>query len=190
MAVSAWFLTGPWAGMAILLCLLGFSLARAVCSIASKDLLGRTIPKTRRGRLSGYTVAVSGVLTVGAGALLESKLNDTSPAWMFALLLAGAASLWLLAAVLMWRVSEAASDSDPPDSALGKIYSRLRLIREDKQLRRFLIVRGLLISTALAAPYYVIIARQSGGGGIARCICDRQRSGLRVRQRLLGPVRR
>jgi MFS family permease len=117
--------------------------------------MGRTIPKTRRGRLSGYTAAVSGVLTVGVGALIGSQLTDTSPAWMFALLLAGAASLWLLAAVFMWRVSEAASDSDPPDSAFGKIWNRLRLIRQDSQLRRFLSVRGLLISTALAAPYYL-----------------------------------
>jgi MFS family permease len=114
--------------------------------------------------LSGYTVAVSGVLTVGVGALIGSQLTDTSPAWMFALLLAGAASLWLLAAVLMWRVRGAASDSETSDSAFGKIWNRLRLLRQDSQLRRFLIVRGLLISTALAAPYYVIIAREAGAG--------------------------
>ena len=37
------------AGWAVLLLLAIFSLARGFCSIAAKDVLGKTIPKSRRG---------------------------------------------------------------------------------------------------------------------------------------------
>ena len=50
MASVALTMTGAPAGLAILGLLILFSLARGACSIAYKDVLGKTIPKTRRGR--------------------------------------------------------------------------------------------------------------------------------------------
>ena len=48
---------------AVILGLLGcFSLARGLNSIASKDVLGKTVPKTRRGRLGGYAASASGAI--------------------------------------------------------------------------------------------------------------------------------
>ena len=46
-------LEGTAAGWAILGLVTLFSLARGFCSVASKDVLGKTVPKTRRGRVSG-----------------------------------------------------------------------------------------------------------------------------------------
>jgi len=46
----------------------------------------------------------------------------------------------------------------------------LSLLKKDRPFRRFVIVRALLISTGLAAPYYVALARDQGaaaGGTLA-----------------------
>lgn len=59
--VVAQTLDGATAGWAIVSLVVLFSLARGLSSIASKDVLGKTIPKTRRGRLNGLMSAVSGL---------------------------------------------------------------------------------------------------------------------------------
>ena len=54
MALVAATLTGTAAGFGLLGALVAFSLSRGLCSVASKDVLGKTVPKTRRGRVSGW----------------------------------------------------------------------------------------------------------------------------------------
>ena len=53
MAASVWFLEGYAAGAGIVAALVVFSLARGFCSVAMKDVQGKCIRQTRRGRLSG-----------------------------------------------------------------------------------------------------------------------------------------
>lgn len=54
--------SGVAAGLGILSLLLVFSLARGLCSVVHKDVLGKTVPKTRRGRLAGLSATAAGVL--------------------------------------------------------------------------------------------------------------------------------
>jgi len=81
MALVAFFLRGWQAGVAIVSLLVAFSLARGLTSVASKDVTGKTIPKTRRGRLTGFTTALAGTLTLGLGGVLALRVSgDPSPA--------------------------------------------------------------------------------------------------------------
>ncbi len=57
---------GAASGIAILVLLALFSLARGVCSVAAKDVLGKTIPKTRRGRVSGLSASQLAILPARA----------------------------------------------------------------------------------------------------------------------------
>jgi hypothetical protein len=50
LGATAFLLRGEVAGLNVLCLLVVFSLARVLCSVSSKDVLGETIPKTRRGR--------------------------------------------------------------------------------------------------------------------------------------------
>ena len=68
MAGVALWLEGAAAGWAVVGLLVIFSLARGVSSVAAKDVMGKTVSKTRRGRLTGYATAVAGLVTVLAGA--------------------------------------------------------------------------------------------------------------------------
>lgn len=52
MLVTVLTLSGEALGWAIVILLTGFSIARGVCSVAIKDVQGKTISKTRRGRMS------------------------------------------------------------------------------------------------------------------------------------------
>jgi hypothetical protein len=67
MALAAATASGVAAGVAILLALTVFALARALTSLAGKDVLGRTIPKGQRGRLNGLTTVLSGVVAITIG---------------------------------------------------------------------------------------------------------------------------
>jgi len=59
MAVATLTLEGAAAGSAILLLLVVFSLARGLCSVSAKDVLGKTVSKSRRGRLMGWSASLS-----------------------------------------------------------------------------------------------------------------------------------
>jgi len=57
MALAATTPEGTAAGFAILAMLVVYSLAHGLCSLSAKDVLGKTIAKSRRGRLMGSAPA-------------------------------------------------------------------------------------------------------------------------------------
>ena len=67
MAATAVLLDGAAAGWATVTMLVVFSLARGLCSVSAKDVLGKTVSKTRRGALMGYSAAAAGVATLWLG---------------------------------------------------------------------------------------------------------------------------
>jgi hypothetical protein len=152
-------------GAAVLGLVILFSLARGLCSVASKDVIGKTVPKTRRGRLTGFSAAVSGTLTFFVGLALVTWVGGEASFSLFAALLVAAAGLWLAASGLFAGINEEPGATGGGGNALHEALKRLDILRTDPEFRRFVVVRALLISTALAGPYYVMLARESGGGG-------------------------
>ena len=64
-------LEGAAAGWGILVLVTVFSLARGFCSVAAKDVMGKTIPKSKRGQLIGWSASaapVSYVVRSGVGS--------------------------------------------------------------------------------------------------------------------------
>lgn len=164
MAATAFLLRGSAAGIAIVGFLILFSLARGLVSVASKDITGKTIPKTRRGRLTGFTTAVAGILTILTGAVLSWAVPEDPSAELTAGIILGGAALWILAAGVFSAVEEQPGATEGGKDALKEALERLDLLRTDRPFRNFVMVRALLISTGLAAPYYVALAREHGSG--------------------------
>ena len=150
------------AGWGIIALLAAFSLGRGVCSVASKDVLGKTVSKTRRGRVSGYAASAAGLIGIGVGLVVYVGVRPSAAS--LALLLAGAAMLWLLAAGLFAAVAEQPGATEGGGNAASHALASLRLLRTDTGLRRFIAVRALLVATALAAPYYVTLMHEQGTG--------------------------
>lgn len=165
-AAAAW-LDGHAAGWVILGCVVLFSLARSLNSLADKDLLGKTIPKGRRGRLSGWASGISGLLTLAVGIWFTVRGQGADSPMFYAGLLACAGLTWVLAALLYSAIEETAGETDGGANGWLEAWSRLDLLRTDPPFRRFVITRALLLCSALTGPFYVVLARQHSGGGAA-----------------------
>lgn len=158
-------LDGAAAGWSVLALLVVFSLARGGCSIAYKDVQGKTIPKTRRGRLSGWTAAAAGALTMAIGLALGALPAD-APAGVYAGLLLGAALLWAGAAAIFARVVEIEGATDGGADGWDEMRRHIALLRLDAPFRRFVIGRALAMGSGLAAPFYVALARDAIGDAV------------------------
>lgn len=160
--MSVLLLEGVAAGWAILSLTALFSLARGFSSVAAKDVLGKTIPKPKRGQLNGWSASAAGLLTVGVGAILmlstEAKLAES---WL-GLLIVAAGLLWLLAAATYAQIPEYAGETAGGRSAVASL-KRFSILFSDKSFRRFVITRALLMCSALSAPFYVALAQANYG---------------------------
>ncbi len=161
--LATYTLEGAAAGGAILVLLAGFSLARGLCSVASKDVLGKTVPKRRRGRLTGWASSGAGLVTiVFGGGLTVAILRPESPGF-FAVLFALAGLLWLAAAATYSLIREFPGETAGGGNALTEALKRLDLLRTDPPFRRFVAARALFLCSALSAPYFVALAHQRIG---------------------------
>lgn len=154
---------GLVAGWLILGLLVVFALSRGLCSVASKDVLGKTIPKTRRGRLSGLGATISGIAAVLLGFYIGTFQAESNAVRFYVALLIAATLLWLLAGLVYASVREFAGETDGGRFAFSEALGRLDLLRSDRTFRRFVITRALLLCSALSAPYYVVLAQQQHG---------------------------
>lgn len=162
MAGAAAVLEGTTAGLAIVALLAVFALARALCSMASKDVMGRTLPKGQRGQISGLSTVVSGLVAVGVGLGLRAFGDGLSPQ-VLALFLAGAALAWFLGA-LVYRGMEEPAPEERIDGEAATSWWRdsLDLFRTDRHFRNFVTVRALLLVSALSPPFFVTLAAGYG----------------------------
>lgn len=164
MAASVWFLEGYAAGGGIVAALIVFSLARGFCSVSMKDVQGKCIPKTRRGRLSGLATTIGGTATVVMTALLFWDRGDPTLAFYTALLLL-AAVLWVIAGFLFANIEEYAGETGGGANAMTEAIQSLSLLRDDAPFRHFVITRALLLCSALASPYFVVLAQRESDIG-------------------------
>lgn len=166
MGVIAVTLEGGAAGAALLAALAVFSLSRGLCSVASKDVLGKTVPKTRRGRVSGWSEFLAGIVTVGVGASLLVGSGDDSSMGRWLALLACAAVLWFLAAATYSAIREFPGATEGGGNAMSEAVKRLSLLKTDQQFRRFVLARSLLLCSALSAPFFILLAHQNTEGAL------------------------
>ncbi|MAX56731.1 MAG: MFS transporter [Alcanivoracaceae bacterium] len=158
MAAVVWWLDGLQAGLGVIGLLVLFSISRGFCSVAMKDVQGKCIPKSRRGRLTGLSATLSGAVTFALTLLLFR--GDSDPSMLFySALLAGAGVAWLVAALVFWQVDEYAGASEGGHNALKEAWGSLSLLKTDPPFRRFVLTRALLMASSLASPFLVLLAR-------------------------------
>ncbi|MBV0931855.1 MFS transporter [Marinobacterium weihaiense] len=164
MGLAAWQLSGLTAGWVLVGLLVVFSLARGLCSVAAKDVTGKTIPKQRRGKLNGWSASLAGLVTLAGGVILVTGQGWLQTPPEYAILLVAAGLIWLLAALLYAGVKEYPGATEGGVNALSEALKRLGILRTDAAFRRFVIARALFLCSALTAPYYVVLAQQQSDG--------------------------
>ncbi|MCG7278418.1 MFS transporter [Corynebacterium imitans] len=159
-ALSAMLFDGALLGVVVLILLAALSVFRALCSIAGKDVQGRTIAKGTRGLITGRATALSGAFTLGIGLVLWLLPNDL-PRWAIVVLLAVGASTWAFASLVFSTIKEPAEAPSPKskDNWAKQTYD---LVKGDRQLQKFLVVRSLMLVTALSTPFIVVLAQEEG----------------------------
>lgn len=162
-AATALWLRGATAGIVVLGCLIVFALARSLNSIATKDLVGKSVPKGRRGRLTGWGSGISGAISLAVGAWFVFGARGQDGLGFYALLLAAAGSLWLIAMAVMTPLREEEGETAGGENLLRETFGRLDLLRTDRGFRLFVIARALLMGSALSSPYYVMLGRAGEG---------------------------
>jgi MFS family permease len=163
MAWTAMNLTGTAAGAGLLGSLVLFSLARGLCSVAAKDVLGKTVPRGRRGQLAGWSAGAAGVISAVVGMYFLREVVDGSDPTMLAALLAIAAGLWLCAGSVYSLVREEPGETDGGANGILQALNNLKLLVNDIPFRRFVLARSLLMCSGLSAPYFVALAHQQNG---------------------------
>lgn len=159
LAVSALLLDGAALGAAVLALLAVHAVFRSICSLAGKDVQGRTISKGRRGEITGRATELAGAFTLAVGLILSFVPNDL-PRWALAALLFGGALTWALAAVVFRRIDEPEAEPAAKDGqSLAEMWA---LVKGDTDLQRFLLVRSLMLVTALSTPFIVVLAGDQG----------------------------
>lgn len=164
MAAATGTLDGNQVGWAIIATLIVYSLARGLCSVAAKDVLGKTVSKTRRGALMGYSASIAGVATLGVGLYAEYGVSESG--LNLALLLVVAAVLWLLSLLAFSQIEEAPGATEGGGNAVAVAFKSLGILISDTQFRRFVVARGLLLSVALVPPFFVLLAQEQAGEGV------------------------
>ncbi len=155
-------LTGVGAGWAIILALAILALARSVCSVCYKDVLGKTIAKSRRGTATGLAGSIASVTVIIYALTLSFDLVDRMALVIGGLFLAGVA--WIASGLLFATLQEEAGATEGGKSALKEAWKNFSYLRDDPQLRRFILTRGLLTATALAPPFMIAVGSSAGQG--------------------------
>jgi len=155
------------AGLAILLLLAVFSTASGVGSVAFQDVLGKTVPKGRRGRLLSNRAAIGGALTLAAGLYLRLVLGEEATLAPYLWLIAAAALLWALAALLFARIEELPGATEGGRNALDQAREGVGLVRRIPGYRGYLVARALLVTVEIAMPIYALHAHGLFGGAVA-----------------------
>ncbi|CUB05247.1 MFS transporter [Marinomonas fungiae] len=167
MAGVANYLEGYSAGVAIIALLALFSCARGLNSVATKDVLGKTIPKSERGQVTGLSASAAGLVTIGLAVMMAlSYVYDWQTSSYFIWGLIAGAFLWLLSAIIFARVEEPASETEKEEFSIASSLSQLSLLKTDKEFRHFVFTRACFLGTALSAPYYVLLAENRIGDSI------------------------
>lgn len=162
MALSAVFFEPQFAGWSILGLLAILAVARSVCSVSYKDVLGKTVSKSMRGRTTGLAASIAAGAVIAYALLLSSGWIERQSLVIGGLLVAGA--LWIFASVMFSSLAEEKGATAGGGNPLTVARENLSLLVKDMQLVRFIGVRGLLMATALAPPFMVALVGDSGVG--------------------------
>lgn len=145
--------------------LAAYSLGSGLGGICFVDIVAKAIPPTRRGAFFGWRRFLGGLLALGGSLLVKYILDERrglafpdNYAVLFLL------SFFTLCAAMgcFILVVEPLEPVNKAKITLGKQFRRaLDLPRRDKNYRRFLTMRLLLMAAEIATPFYIIYAKQA-----------------------------
>ena len=157
--------SGTVAGIVAVLLIAVFALGRSLSSISHKDVLGKTVARGRRGSVSGTAGPIAALVTLLlALAYSMGWIALTVPVVSGMVALGGLC--WLLAAFVFGSIREEPGATEGGIDGLAAVIAQLGLLRSNAPLRRLIVTRALLLSSALAPPFYIALSGDSTVSGL------------------------
>lgn len=167
MLLAFLFLDGNPAGYVIVFSLFLFSVASGVASVSFKDVMAKTIPKGRRGRLLATRATGGGILTLLAGLLMYFFLQNTSEKLPFIILIASSAFLWLGAAFFFSIIKEEDGATEGGRTPIDEVKKGWTVFTSNKNLRNFILSRAMLMAIPLAQPFFILYGKEVTGASFS-----------------------
>jgi len=142
----------------------------AIASVPWFDLLAKTIPARRRGRVLGIGQVLGAICGILVGFAVRFILGTSSPwafPWNFAVLFFSAGTILMVSIIMLAMIREAPSPvpADTPPGMKQMLASLPALIRQDKAFGKMLLTRLVVGFASVATSFYVIYATRDQGLG-------------------------
>jgi len=133
-----------------------------VATIPFMDIWGKAIPSTLRGRFFGYRQLLGGILAIGSGLIAKYILGNKSISFP-----RNFSFLFFLTFVFIGISYLGLGSVKEPVEEVHKTYlsfqrflkKAFRILKSDRNYKKFLLVEILIGSSALALPFYVLYAK-------------------------------
>ncbi len=166
MGVAVYLTEGNTLGWIVLGTLTAFSLASGVASVAFKDVLGKTIPKGKRGQLLALRSTLGGILTTAGGFVLYRYVEGTNNTITYVVLIGSAAVLWFASALTFYSISEKPGATEGGRSPIKELKQGMALLKHSPNLQRFILARALLMAIPFSQPFLVLFGKDIVGSGL------------------------
>jgi MFS family permease len=143
------------------LVIVGFWIGDGLASVPWFDLLSKVIPATRRGRLTSTGQTISGILGFLVGFIVEWMLSDRGIAFpdnYATLFFLAFLMLALSFTALSFCVEPKGISSQQVPSWREYIPQLWRVLKNDRDYRRYILCRQIYGLSALASPFYMTYA--------------------------------
>ncbi len=155
----------PTAMLAITACLLAiFGLAGGICLPAWMDIVARVTPLRMRGKLFGWSGALSGLLGVGGGLAAERVLAAFAFPYNFAACFAAASVCLLVSFLGLAAIREPVAVERVPGLPVRAYFSQVpAMLRRDRDFSIFIVVRILSALAGMAVAFVAVYATEQRG---------------------------
>ncbi len=141
-----------------------FGLAGGICTPAWMDVVTRVTPLRIRGKLFGWSGALSGLLGAGGGLVAERVLADFAFPYNFAACFAATSVCMLGSFVGLAAIREPIAEERTPPGAIWAYARQLPvMLRRDRDFSLFLVVRILSALAGMAVTLVAIYATGQRG---------------------------
>jgi MFS family permease len=133
------------------------------------DLVGRAIPTAMRGRFFALSSLAAGLVGFGASLVVTHVLATVPAPASYGLCFVAASVCMVASFVALTLVREPPGAAAPPAIGMRAHLARVpRLLRENRNLSRFLAARALGVTGAMATGFYTVYALHAWDAPVAQ----------------------
>jgi MFS family permease len=146
--------------------LIVFTFMGGIAAVSFYDIWGKSLPSQLRGRFFGHRELWGGVLAIGSGFIAKLVLGSGKIMFplTFVLLFFLTFAFMSISYIALGLVKEPVEQVYERRLSFNEFLKKaFRIIKEDKDYRRFVLVQILAGGAALALPFYILYARQLRG---------------------------